>query len=104
MYFLLIFMFHVCLCYVVLSVHCNPVITCWERTDLLALFCVVFSLCLLLKYMVFPVRCGTLYLIVLINDLCLPLFFYMCSLFVAQCFVFLVLQSSSWGALLRLSS
>ena len=31
------------LCYAVLSVPCNLVITCWEKADLLALLCVVFS-------------------------------------------------------------
>ena len=44
-YFLL-FMFHVikiCLCYTVLSVPCNLVITCGERANLLALLYVVFS-------------------------------------------------------------
>ena len=36
-------MFHICLCYVVLSVHCNLVITYWQRADFLALLCVMFS-------------------------------------------------------------
>ena len=35
-------MFHVCVCYAVLSVPCSLVITCCERTDLLALLCVEF--------------------------------------------------------------
>ena len=35
-------MFHVCFCYVILSVPCNLVITWWERIDLLALLCFVF--------------------------------------------------------------
>ena len=39
----LLFMFHICLCYAVLSVRCSLVIACWERTDLLALLCVVIS-------------------------------------------------------------
>ena len=30
-------------CHAVLSVHCSLVDTCWERADLLALFCVIFS-------------------------------------------------------------
>ena len=38
----LIFMFHVCLYYTVLSVPSRGVITCWERADVLALFCVIF--------------------------------------------------------------
>ena len=42
---LLLFMFHVCLCYAVLSVRCSLVITCWERADILALSCVIFTLC-----------------------------------------------------------
>ena len=36
-------MFHICLCYAVLSVRCNIVITYWERADFLALLCVMFS-------------------------------------------------------------
>ena len=42
---LLLFMFHVCLCYAVLSVLCSLVITCLERADILALSCVIFSFC-----------------------------------------------------------
>ena len=38
----LLFTFHVCLCYAVLSVPCGLVVACWERTDLLALVCDVF--------------------------------------------------------------
>ena len=37
----LLFVFHVC--HAVLSVPCSLVVTCWVRTDLLALLCVVFS-------------------------------------------------------------
>ena len=37
-------MFHVCLCYAVLSVSCSLVVTCWVRAYLLALLCVVFFL------------------------------------------------------------
>ena len=37
---ILLFIFRVCL--VFLSVHCNLVVTCWERTDLLALLFVMF--------------------------------------------------------------
>ena len=36
---LFLFMFHVWLCYAVLSVPCSLVITCWESADLLALLC-----------------------------------------------------------------
>ena len=39
----LLFMFQICLCYAVLSVRCNIVITYWERADFLALLCVMFS-------------------------------------------------------------
>ena len=46
----LLFMFHVHLCYAILSVLCSLVITCWERADLLFLLCVVFS-CV---YVTFP--------------------------------------------------
>ena len=37
------FMFHICLCYAVLSVRCNIVITYWERADLLNLLFVLFA-------------------------------------------------------------
>ena len=37
------FLLFVCrVCRIFLSVHCNIVVTCWERTDLLALLCVMF--------------------------------------------------------------
>ena len=65
---LLLFMFHVYLCYVVLSVPCNLVITCWEKAGLLDLSCVVFSCVLSLPGQV-------LCLIVWIPDFCLPLSF-----------------------------
>ena len=39
----LLFTFHVCLYYAVLSIPCSRVITCWERADLLTLLCVMFS-------------------------------------------------------------
>ena len=39
----LLSVFHVYLCYAVLSVPCSIVVTCWERFDLLALLCIVFS-------------------------------------------------------------
>ena len=38
----LLFMCHFCMCYAGLSVPCSLVITCLERSDLLALLCVVF--------------------------------------------------------------
>ena len=40
---LLLFIFHVNLGYAVLSVICSLVMTCLERAELLALFCVVLS-------------------------------------------------------------
>ena len=63
----MLFMFRVC--HVFLSVHCNIVVICWERADLLALLYVMF-------YCVFvTLRCGILgqvwCLSVSIPDLCL---------------------------------
>ena len=55
----LLFMFLVCLCYVVLSVPCSLVITGLESTDLLPLLCVVVSCVLSLSHMVSRVKCGT---------------------------------------------
>ena len=49
---LFVIMFHFCLYYIVLSVPCCLVITCWERADLLALLCGV-SLC----FCHFPIWC-----------------------------------------------
>ena len=60
------------LCYAVFSVPCSLVVTSWERADLLALLC--FLVFLSLSQLVF--RPGQLwYLIVLIPDLYLPLYF-----------------------------
>ena len=69
----LIFRFHVCLCYAVLSNPCSFVITCWVRADLLALLCVAFS-CV---FVTFPygVSGQAWYLIVSMPYLCLPLYF-----------------------------
>ena len=39
----LLVMFHVDVCYAVVSVPCSLVVTCCERADLLAVLCVVFS-------------------------------------------------------------
>ena len=64
----LLFMFHVCLCYSVLSVPCSHMITCWRRADLLALLCIMFS-CVFVTFL-----CGVpgqvWYLVVFIPDLC----------------------------------
>ena len=38
----LLAMFHICLCYTVLSVLCSLVVTFWKRAYLLALLCIVF--------------------------------------------------------------
>ena len=43
--------FHDCLCYAVMSVLCCPMVTCWERADLLALLCVLFSCVVSLSHM-----------------------------------------------------
>ena len=67
-------MFHVCLCYAVLSVPCSLVITGWERAGLLALLCVVFS-CVFVTFL-YGVLGQVWYLIVLIPELCLPLNFH----------------------------
>ena len=42
------YLFHVCLYNTVLTVHCNLEITCWERADIFALLCAMFS---------FPIWC-----------------------------------------------
>ena len=67
----MLFMFRVYLCCVVLSVPCSLVFTCWP--DLLALLYVVLSC-----FVTFPygVPGQVWYLIVLIPDICLPLYFY----------------------------
>ena len=51
------FMFRVC--FVVLTVHCCLVATCWERADLLALVYDVLLFFLSLSHVVSLVRCGT---------------------------------------------
>ena len=69
----LLFMVHVYVCYPVLSVPYCLVVTCCERTDLLALFYVVFSF----VFVTFPygVQGQVWYSIVSISDLCLLLYF-----------------------------
>ena len=66
-------MFQVCLNYTVLYVPCSLVVTYWERADLLALLCVMFP-CV---FVTFPygVSGQVWYLIVLISDLCLLVYF-----------------------------
>ena len=46
-------LFMSCVCQALVSIHCCPVVTCWERADLLALVCDV-KLC----FVTFP--CGIL--------------------------------------------
>ena len=66
-------MLQICLYYTVLGVPCSLVITCWGRSDLFALLCVVFPCPFVtLPYGVSgPKWC----LIVLSLDLCLLLYF-----------------------------
>ena len=66
-------MFHVCLCYAVLSVPCSLVITCWEIAEPLAISCVVFS-CVSVTFP-YNVPVEVWYLIVSIPDLCLLPYF-----------------------------
>ena len=60
-------------CHAILSVHCNLVVTCWERAGLLTLLYVMFLFC----FSTFP--CGVLghvwYVIVSIPELCLLTYF-----------------------------
>ena len=52
LWIILLVRFHICLYYAVLSVSCSFVITCWERDNLFALFCVVcchFPRCVLIQ-------------------------------------------------------
>ena len=57
-YLSLMFIFVMVYC-LVLSVSFSPVITCWERADLLALYVLCFLVCLSLSHMLFRVRYGT---------------------------------------------
>ena len=66
-------MVHVCLCYIVLSVPCSLLITCWESADLLALLCVLFSCVFVTFPYDVPDQVG--YLIVSIPDLFLSPYF-----------------------------
>ena len=68
-------MFHGCLFITISSVPCSPVITYWERSDLLALLCHVFLCSITFPYGVSGRVCN---LIVLIPDLCFPLYFDCC--------------------------
>ena len=66
-------MFHICLYYTVLSFPCSLVITCWERSDILVLLCVIFP-CVFVTFQ-YDVSVHVWYLIVFIPDLCLLLYF-----------------------------
>ena len=76
-------MFRVCNAFV--SVHCSPVVTCWERGNLLALLYVMFY-CV---FCYFP--CGVLgqvwLLITSIPDLCLLTYFKANVVFFVICFL-----------------
>ena len=69
MVLLLGIMFRICLCYAVLSVPCNLVITCWKKAGFLVLFCVMFS-CVFVTFL-YGVMGQVWYLIVSIPDICL---------------------------------
>ena len=69
----LLLMFPACLCNADFSGPCILVLTCWERPDLLAPLCVMFS-CDFVTF-AYGVVGQVWYLIVLIPDLCLPLYF-----------------------------
>ena len=66
----MLFMFHVCLyySYTVLYVPCSLIITCWERADIFALLCVMFT-CVIVTFP-YGVSGQVWYLIVSITDLC----------------------------------
>ena len=64
----LLFVFHVCLCYTVLSVPYSLVVTCWERADLLAFLWLMCS-CVFVTFS-YGVLGQVWYLIVSIPDLC----------------------------------
>ena len=55
----LLFIFHICLYYTVLSVPCRLAITCSETAELLALLYVILNCVLSLSHMVSLVRCDT---------------------------------------------
>ena len=60
-------LFMSCVCNAIASVHCCLVVTCWERTDLLALVCDVYCV-----FVTFPfcILSQVWYLIVLFPGLC----------------------------------
>ena len=66
-------LFRACHCHTVSPVPCSLMVTCWERTDLLALLCLIFSCGFELSRMVPWI--GVWYLIVSIFDLCLLPYF-----------------------------
>ena len=67
------FVFRVCHCLTVLYVPCSLVVTCWERIDLLALLCEMFS-CVFVTFS-YGVWGQVWYLIVSIPDICLLPYF-----------------------------
>ena len=72
------FSFCVCLCYIILSVSCSRVVTCWERGDSFALLFVIFSGAFVTFQ--YSILGQVWYLIVSIPDLCLlPSFGLQCN-------------------------
>ena len=73
---ILLFVFRVCC--VFLSVHCSLVVSCWEKTDLLARLCVMFYCAFVFSHVtvVFWVSCGVWLYRFLIVAFFLLLFFY----------------------------
>ena len=69
----ILFVICVSLSYTILSVTCSLVITCWERADLLALLCVMFS-CVFVTSP-YSVLGQVWYLILSIPDRCLLRYF-----------------------------
>ena len=70
----LLFEFRVCLYNTVLYVPYSLVVTCWEKADLLALLCIMFS-CVFFLQLPICVLGQVWYLIVSIPDLCLLPYF-----------------------------
>ena len=62
------FYFYVCLCYIILSVSCSLVVTCWEKDDCLTFLYMMFSC----EFVTFPydILGKMWYLIVSTPDLC----------------------------------
>ena len=70
----LLFVYSVCLCHTVLSVSCSLAVTCWKKSDLLALLYVMFS-CVFVTFP-YDVLGQVLYLFVSIPEFCLLLYLF----------------------------